>query len=252
MDIFCTDLDNTLIYSYKHDIGEQKRNVEIYQGREISFITEKEYELLKTLKEKILIIPTTTRTTEQYERIDLGIGTFDYALTCNGGILLEKGMENREWYEESLKLVENSKEIMEQALVLLEKEKRRTFELRFIRDLFVFTKCEEPENVVQDLQECLDCSMVDVFNNGVKVFVVPKTLSKGNAIKRLKKYLQVNQIITAGDSEFDVSMLEEADIGIAPKSLSERCRLESDIVIMPQKEIFGEELLRYIQKYLTH
>ena len=186
MDIFCTDLDNTLIYSYKHDIGEQKRNVEIYQGREISFITEKEYELLKTLKEKILIIPTTTRTTEQYERIDLGIGTFDYALTCNGGILLEKGMENREWYEESLKLVENSKEIMEQALVLLEKEKRRTFELRFIRDLFVFTKCEEPENVVQDLQECLDCSTVDVFNNGVKVFVVPKTLSKGNAIKRLK------------------------------------------------------------------
>ena len=40
---FHTDLDNTLIYSYKHDIGPQKRNVELYQGREISYITEETY-----------------------------------------------------------------------------------------------------------------------------------------------------------------------------------------------------------------
>ena len=43
---FHTDLDNTLIYSYKHDIGPQKRNVELYQGREISYITEETYHLL--------------------------------------------------------------------------------------------------------------------------------------------------------------------------------------------------------------
>ena len=51
MKILCTDLDNTLIYSYKHDIGIQKRNVEIYQGREISYITDKTYDLLKKVKE---------------------------------------------------------------------------------------------------------------------------------------------------------------------------------------------------------
>lgn len=246
MKIFCTDLDNTLIYSYKHDIGECKRNVEIYQGREISFITEKEYKLLSDIKDKILILPTTTRTSEQYERIDLGIGTFPYAMTCNGGILLENGMENREWYEESLKLVSESKKVMENALTLLETDKRRTFELRFIRDLFVFTKCEEPETVVKDLQAQLDCSLVDVFNNGIKVYVVPKALSKGNAIRRIKKYLNADQIIAAGDSEFDVSMLNEADIAIAPKSLSEKCTLKQEAVIMPEQDVFGEELLSYI------
>lgn len=65
MKVLCADLDNTLIYSYKHDIGINKRNVEIYQGREISFITEKTYGLLKKIREKFLVIPTTKPTKEQ-------------------------------------------------------------------------------------------------------------------------------------------------------------------------------------------
>ena len=32
---------NTIIYSYKRNIGENKLNVELYNGREISFISEK-------------------------------------------------------------------------------------------------------------------------------------------------------------------------------------------------------------------
>ena len=39
MAIFFTDLDNTLIYSYRRDIGRDKVCVELYQGREISFVT---------------------------------------------------------------------------------------------------------------------------------------------------------------------------------------------------------------------
>ena len=64
MVVFCTDLDNTIIYSYKHDIGDRKRNVELYQGREISFITDKTYDLLREIKNNIIIIPTSTRTKE--------------------------------------------------------------------------------------------------------------------------------------------------------------------------------------------
>ena len=54
MDILCTDLDQTLIYSYKHEIGKEKRCVELYQGREVSFLTEKTYQLLSELKKKDL------------------------------------------------------------------------------------------------------------------------------------------------------------------------------------------------------
>ena len=44
---FFTDLDNTLIYSYKHDIGTDKECVEIYNDREISFSTKNTLKLIK-------------------------------------------------------------------------------------------------------------------------------------------------------------------------------------------------------------
>ena len=39
MDIFASDLDNTLIYSYKHDIGADKVLAERYEGRDVSYMT---------------------------------------------------------------------------------------------------------------------------------------------------------------------------------------------------------------------
>ena len=44
--IFHADLDNTLIYSYKHDIGSDTVGVERYQGRVISYMTGSSYEML--------------------------------------------------------------------------------------------------------------------------------------------------------------------------------------------------------------
>lgn len=43
---------------------------------------------MKKVSEKMTIIPTSTRTEEQYKRIDLDIGIVPYALVCNGGVLL--------------------------------------------------------------------------------------------------------------------------------------------------------------------
>lgn len=150
MKLLCTDLDNTLIYSYKHELGNEKRNVELYQGREISFITEKTYELLKKVNQQYQIVPVTTRTVEQYQRIHLGIHPFQYALTCNGGILLVDGKREDTWYLESRKMTEPAVPAMKKAMEYLEKDARRKFELRYIEELFVFTKCKEVEKVIQD------------------------------------------------------------------------------------------------------
>ncbi|MDE7477514.1 MAG: HAD hydrolase family protein [Lachnospiraceae bacterium] len=241
MIIFHTDLDNTLIYSYKHDIGADKRCVEVYNGREISFITQNTYQLLQKIhsqendKNQLIMVPTTTRTIEQYQRINLGVGDFQYALVCNGGVLLVDGKEDEGWYRESLKLVQNSREQLEKALELLDKEKRRTFELRFIKDLFVFTKCEEPEAVAEALRKVLKADVVDVFNNGVKVYVVPKTLNKGKAVERFKSYVGAGYVIAAGDSEFDISMLEAADLGIAAPCLAQNYSFSDKVYSLQMK-----------------
>ena len=249
MKILCTDLDNTIIYSYKHDIGNEKMNVELYKEREISFISNHTFELLKKVKEEFLIIPTSTRTIEQYERIDLKIGTFKYALVCNGSVLLVDGKKDKDWYEESLRLAKPSNLEVKKALEYLENDKRRTFELRYIEDLFVFTKCDKSETVVNELREYLDKNLVSVFNNKEKVYVLPTSLSKGKAIERLRKYLKAEFIIAAGDSEFDISMVEAADVGLVPYGFKSEFNIKSDIYEMGKEGLFSEQLLRKCLQY---
>lgn len=255
MKIFCTDLDNTLIYSYKREIGEKKRCVEIYKGKEASFITEKSFRLLKGISEKIAVVPVTTRTVEQYQRINLGIGVPEYALTCNGGVLLKDGERDMGWYYHSLKLAEMSWDELWEAQDILKNDKDRSMEVQFIEQLFVFTKSSQPEKTVHKLREGLDLNKIDIFSNGVKIYAVPKNLTKGKAVRRLKSELGINYlyekghdniinfmvsagdyldvveakdagfdltIIAAGDSEPDLGMIEAADIGIIPKRLEEK------------------------------
>lgn len=244
--VFHTDLDNTIIYSYKHEIGAEKRCVELYHGREISYITGETERLLQQIKARenqIVMIPTTTRTIEQYQRIQLGIGKLPYALVCNGGVLLVRGREDEGWYRGSLERIRDSREMLHLALALLEKDPRRNFELRFIRDLFVFTKCQEPEAVVCELKQKLDRNVVDVFQNGVKVYVVPRALSKGSAVQRLKAYLGRAYTIAAGDSEFDCSMLEAADLGIAAPALARTHLFSGKVLCASEERLFAETVL---------
>lgn len=249
MIVFHTDLDNTLIYSYKHDIGRQKRCVEVYQGREISFVTQETYRLLQRLSEqkrRILIVPTTTRTIEQYQRIDLGVGDPEYALVCNGGVLLVNGKEDADWYHDSLERIRDSKSELEKALKFLESDTRRNFELRFIKELFVFTKCEESEAVVEELRMILNGDMVDVFHNGVKVYVVPRALDKGNAVERFRRYAKADYVIAAGDSEFDIPMLEAADRGIAAPELTQSYPFSDKVQCPSTEKLFAEVLLETV------
>lgn len=248
MVVFNVDLDNTLIYSYKHDIGGNKRCAEIYQGREISFMTDKTAELLKELSRKILIVPTTTRTREQYERIDLGLGQIPYALVCNGGVLLQDGVEDEAWYADSKEMIADCDEELKRGMELLAADEDRCFEVRYIRQLFLFSKSNQPEATIQRLSERLDTSLVDVFSNGIKVCVVPKKLSKGNALRRFRERMQAEKVIAAGDSEFDISMLQCADMAIAPGKLEIGEKSTGELVKIEETVLFSEGLLEYLTK----
>lgn len=243
MIIFNSDLDNTIIYSYKHDIGTHKRCVEMYQGREISFISEKTFDLLCEVKKKIEMIPTTTRTTEQYNRINLGAGTFKYALVCNGGVLLVDGKEDEGWYQDSVQLIRESKAHLSECMELLKNDADIIFEVQFIRELFVYTKSSKPEKTVALLKRKLNTDLVDVFHNGLKVYVMPKQLSKGKAVQRLADKLHAGAVIAAGDSMLDVSMLETADYAIAPFQLEIN---KVNHLYKIQSNIFAEKVLETV------
>lgn len=246
MIVFHTDLDNTLIYSCKHEIGDCKRCVEMYQGREVSFMTEQSVELLKKVNRNVLVVPTTTRTIEQYERIDLTIGRPEYALVCNGGILLEKGEIKKEWYQESLNLIKDCQEELEKAQFFLEKDSNRILDTRLIEQLFVFTKSEKPRASMNGLKKYLDEGKVDIFAHGVKLYVLPKKLTKGMAVKRFQNYAKADRIFAAGDSIFDLSMAEYADVFFAPESLKIQAGGKKSIAYMEGGRVYSEELLQRI------
>lgn len=248
MKVFFSDLDNTMIYSYRHEIGKEKICVEHYQGREVSFITKRTRELLEQAREQMLFIPVTTRTQEQYDRIDLGIGIPEYALVCNGGVLLVEGREDRGWYEASLASIMDCQEELRKAQHLMESDENRSFEVRNIRSLFLFTKSREPEKSVEYLARKLDTGRVEVFQNGIKVYVVPKKLDKGTAIRRfLEAYGKEKGkdifVMAAGDSTFDIPMLQCADLGIAPKALEDTGMLTKEILVLRGGRVFSEAVL---------
>ncbi|MEY8389751.1 HAD hydrolase family protein [Lachnospiraceae bacterium 45-W7] len=249
--VFFTDLDNTIIYSCRHEIGRDKLCVELYQGREVSFVTIKTWEMLRQVKERALLIPVTTRTIEQYDRIQLKVETPEYALVCNGGILLEKGVENPVWYQDSLALTADCREELKAAQLLMERDKNRSFEVRNIRELFLFTKSEKPEKSVEYLEKRLDTEHVCIFQNGAKVYVLPKNLNKGAAVKRFLQKLQregqeTGTVYAAGDSGFDISMLQQAQISFAPAALGNSYKLPEQTLVVEDQEMFSEAVLRRI------
>ena len=218
MDILFTDLDNTLIYSKKTYI-KKRISVEVYKGEDNSFMSKYSYELLKKLHERLLIVPVTTRTYMQYERINLSIVP-KYVLCANGGQLLKNDELDNEWYLKSLEIIEDSAAERQKAFKMLRKDKRRIFECRNIDNLFIFTKCDDIEAVVKDLKSELTPDLVEVLYNKEKLYIMPKKLNKADTVTRFINEYKGERIFAAGDTEFDKGMIELADIGFAHKRLN--------------------------------
>lgn len=246
MNLFSSDLDNTLIYSRRHELGPDKICVEVYEGREVSFMRREWIESLKRIQRKFLFVPVTTRSVEQYLRLNLGNGSPQYALVCNGGVLLREGVKEPEWYKQSRRLTENSLDELHRAIKLLEQDADRTFQVRFPEELFVFTKSSRPGDSVRRLRDRLDPTRTDVFQNGEKVYVLPENLDKGTGLMRLRELLKPEKVFAAGDSEFDKPMLLAADLGMCPKELM--WEAGSPVIRYPA-EGFTTEIFRQLELF---
>lgn len=245
-----TDLDNTMIYSYKRDIGVDKVEVEPYEGGIVSYMTRFSYDALKKLRQEMMFVPVTTRSVSQYRRICFDEGwTPAYALTSNGGTLLANGVEDEQWKRESLALIAPCQEQLEKAERILARDPYRTLDVRRVDQLFVFTKSEEPELTLQQLGRELDLEAVDLLQNGVKIYVLPKTLNKGSAVKRfllrLAEEREDGPVICAGDSEFDIPLLNKGDVVFCPRDLAVSVDC-GEIYQIEKGQILSDEVFRYL------
>lgn len=254
MDIFASDLDNTLIYSYKREIGAGKILAERYEGRDVSYMTVQSHEMLDRVFRGMLFVPVTTRSVEQYQRIWFSeVWTPKLALTTNGGVLLVDGKLDADWYEASKRLAAPAEQAMQQAQAILEDDPNRALDVRRVDGLFVYTKSTNVSETMERLWCGIDLSSVELFDNGMKIYVLPRALNKGEALRRLCARLGTDtHIFAAGDSLFDLSLLAAADTAFYPAELGYKAAVgQRAIAVTAEQGIFSDVILQALTSHMT-
>lgn len=224
-----SDLDGTLIFSARRkQVGDVV--IERKDGEPISCVTARQAELFPKISN---VIPVTTRSVEQYRRIEFERIGFapKYALCGNGGVLLVNGEPDKAWSEWAESVFRECREELSRFRTLMEKDPRRSFEVRLVDGLFLFTKSAAPSETLDFLGESETC---ECFSTGEKIYAVPKKLSKGAAVGRLAKRLGLMEFAAAGDSLMDLSMLNAADIAVFPNDLPEERVTVREKLIYPR------------------
>ncbi len=244
--LFASDLDNTLLFSYKHKRpGDQC--MEWLDGREQGFCSPRVLELLPKLCRRALFVPVTTRSVAQYLRIAWPQAAVpQYAVVANGGILLAEGEVDEQWRRETEALAGPWQEELLRllaGLAELDVPKR----CRLVDDIYLFAGCDNELDagaIGAYLAAGADKKLT-VAVSGRKVYVFPPGIDKGAALERLRRRFAVAKAICAGDSVIDVPMLERADIAIAPEELGVGV-MWNDM----QEERFCDYVVRTVLKHI--
>lgn len=213
------DIDNTVIYSHRYKRENPVVWLEMLNGKKQSFMTQKTYQFFKE-QNWLNVVPITTRTCTQYERINCflqSLGWYD-ALICNGAILLHGYEAEKEWTKESLVLSQKDHKAFFYLLDVA-KFKLHLDSIIEVPPFMFYIKTDQVEMVYKNLKQYADLSHLSIFKDKRKVYCIPISLDKGSAMRRYQKRIGNNYCMAAGDSLFDIPMLEKADVSFFPKVL---------------------------------
>jgi hypothetical protein len=225
--LFATDLDRTLIYSAAalaldgpDHLAPRLLCVEVYRSEPLSYLTETAAGLLAELAARTVLVPTTTRTREQYQRVRLPGPPPAYAVCANGGHLLVDGVSDPDWQAHVRRglgacapLAEVRAHLSRTADPLwLRKE-------RVAEDLFAYLVVQRdllPDAWVEDLTGWAAPRGWNVSLQGRKLYVVPAPLTKSAAVAEVARRAGTSRTAAAGDSLLDADLLAHADLGWRP------------------------------------
>ncbi len=214
MDVFFSDLDNTLIYSHRHRTLADSVVVEYLDGKEQSYMLKTTFESLVQLS-NLSLVPVSTRTEPQYRRLSyMDAMHVKYAIICNGGKLLVDGKEDEAWTKETINLASSGIDDMESAIAILS-ECCRSSEIHRPEIYMCYVTTDMPDAVCNEVSGKINMRNIDVQHDHRKVYLFTRGVDKGYAIRRFKKRFNVRYIFSAGDSIMDIPMLNEADYAFA-------------------------------------
>lgn len=214
---FASDLDNTLIHSYKHRQKEDQC-VEWLNGAEQSFMTKTSIQLLKDMRPSITLLAVTTRSLEQYRRIQWPEGCKpDLAITTNGAFLIDgNGEEDSSWAEETRVFCRHDRAEVEKKYQEFQ-ESTDVFRSKIVDDAYLFLCSIEEIPVEPYIKTFQKDTLLSVEGNGMKIYFFPPRLNKGDALKRIRERFSPMYVAAAGDSLIDLPMLRLADLSFIPQ-----------------------------------
>ena len=225
--MFASDLDRTMIYSHRGFGGEilniPVRTIEVANGRDISFMTKKAIALLQKLSEEMMFVPVTTRTTEQYSRVSLFHEEIrpTYAITCNGGVVLKDGKIDTHWQDYICTKIDGSAASVDDVKRKIEETADASWlnSIRVVDGFFLYMIINPPLSTerVKYYSQWAAAHGWSFSVQGRKVYFIPTFINKWDAVNYVAKKEGKQTVYTAGDSNLDVCLIEQADFGLIPR-----------------------------------
>ncbi|OUS97758.1 HAD family hydrolase [Rhodococcus sp. NCIMB 12038] len=240
--LIATDLDRTMIYSRaamelavtESDVTSAAGDddllcVEVYDGKPLSYVTSAAEAMLRTLTASAVVVPTTTRTVAQFERIDLPGAPWRYAITTNGGNILVDGVPDAGWRSGvDLAIADGGASLVE-----IGAELSRRIDDSWVRssrvadELFSYLVVDldaMPEGFVEEWNVwCVDRGW-GASRQGRKIYTMPDAVCKSRAVAEVRSRLVDDgvlapeaPVLAAGDGALDAHMLSAADAAIRPR-----------------------------------
>lgn len=252
--IFFSDLDKTLLMSgFPNETCVEYKTVLKYGNEEvkneITYMTKEGLQLIKSLLQKVLFIPTTMRSLEQTKRIDW-IQEYNpkYIICSNGCEIYVDGKKNMEWEEIVREEISswnvknyNDRGRFETNLDIVE--------YRNVGYYYFVWKFKE--NITEKDIHIMKYNIPYNFRlqiDGKKAFFLPETIHKAKAIEfLLNKYHLNGEIFVAGDSEADKEMLELPYVhSLLPKH--SKLQLKKENVFITKNEFLkgSEDIMKEI------
>jgi hypothetical protein len=223
--LFACDLDHTLLYSWAAARGRPDAGplhvVEYLERRPLSFMTPRAVRLLARARRRCLMVPATTRTLAQYRRVELFAGerTPRYAVTSNGGHLLERGRPDMDWYRAARRPLDGGPAAAEVAEWLAQAGAGWAVRARAADGLFAYALVERsrlPPAALVELGARLGEWHWQLSLQGRKLYALPDALDKWPAVAEVAQRSGARRVLAAGDSPLDRRLLDEADVAFQP------------------------------------
>ncbi|MFI6871189.1 HAD family hydrolase [Nocardia sp. NPDC050406] len=230
--LIATDLDRTMIYSrnaFGADANLRTVCVEHLEGAPLSFMTTTAAQRMRTLTEPAAVVPTTTRTIKQFNRIRLPGAPWRYAVTSNGGNILVNGVPDMRWRIDLDAEVRAASATLSEVSAELRGRIDDSWATKFrIADhLFCYLVVKPklvPADFLAEWDSWCQARGWSASQQGRKIYTMPKVVCKSRAVAEVRRRLTESgeldtsaTYLAAGDGALDAEMLRAADSAIRPR-----------------------------------